>query len=193
MAEAINAKILIVEDDTLFQSMYSTRLGEEGYQVSVAGNGEEALRELEAGAPDLVLLDLMLPRLNGHEVLTRMRADERFKEIPVIILTNRGDPEEVKRGMNEGATDYLIKTTTHPRDVFWKIRQAIAAKSGQAPALRVEIRDRVLDAAQLASLAGKPADMQCAKCKTRLVLEMYEHKERPGWFDAQLVCPQCHQ
>jgi DNA-binding response OmpR family regulator len=192
MAESPKATILIVEDDALFQSVYCTRLEEEGYNVKVAGNGEEALQEMEAAPPDLILLDIILPRLSGFEVLERLRADARFAQIPVIILSNRSEPKDIERGLGAGANDYLVKTTTHPKEVFRKIRQHLAKEGeGNAPGLRVALRDGALDIALVAKSAGKASDLRCKKCKTHLVLELYPKSDRPGWFEAQLVCPQC--
>jgi len=191
MARAHPATILIVEDDMLFQTIYRSRLGQEGYQVKVASDGEEALHEIEASPPDLLLLDLVLPRLSGYEVLTRLRANPRFVNLPVIVLTNKGEPEDIKRGMEMGADDYLIKTVAHPKEVVWKIRQALAEKAGEPIRLRVAPREIQLDAPRLAELAGKPADLRCPKCGSELLMELFPRSDRPGWFEGRLICPDC--
>ncbi|NIM04753.1 MAG: response regulator, partial [Armatimonadetes bacterium] len=154
MGRADSPTILIVEDDMLFQSIYRARLTQEGYSVKVASDGEDALREMETSPPDIVLLDLVLPRLSGYEVLTRMRANPTLADVPVIVLTNKGEPEDVQRGMEKGATDYLIKTVAHPKEVVWKIRQAISEKAGEPVHLRVAVKERELDAPRLAEISG---------------------------------------
>lgn len=183
--------VLIVEDDMLFQSAYLAHLREHGYQVRLASDGEEALREIESSPPDLVLLDLVLPRLSGYEVLSRVRANPALAKVPVIVLTNKGEPEDIKRGMELGADDYLIKIVAHPREVLWKIRQALAERAGEPTPMRVAIRERELDAAKLAEAAGRPPDLRCAKCGGRLLLELLPRSDRPEWFEARLTCPRC--
>jgi len=191
MASQSAATILLVEDDMLFQSVYEAHLHDEGYQVKLATDGERALREMQTSPPDLVLLDLMLPRLSGYDVLERMRADPALAKIPVIVLTNKGEPEDIKRGIEMGATDYLIKIVARPKEVLWKIRQALSEKAGKPTPLRVLINEKELDAARLAEAAVKPADFHCAKCDNRLVLELLPSADRPGLFEAELVCPRC--
>ncbi len=191
MAQTQPPAILIVEDDMLFQGIYRARLAEEGYQVTTASDGEEALREMEAALPALVLLDLVLPRRNGYEVLETMQADPRLARVPVIVLSNKGEPADIKRGLELGAHDYLVKTIARPKEVLWKIRQALAEKSGQPMWLRVSLREHELDAAQLAEIAGKPGDLHCPKCGAGLVLELTPRLDRPGWFEARLDCPKC--
>jgi DNA-binding response OmpR family regulator len=191
MTQAHPPTILIVEDDMLFQSIYQNRLAQDGYRVKAASNGEDALREMEASPPDLVLLDLVLPQLNGYEVLSRMKADPQLTKIPVIVLSNKGEPEDVKRGLELGATDYLVKTMAHPKEVAWKIRQAISERAGEPVRLRAVLRERELDAPRLADLAGKPTDLHCPNCATGLQLEFLPRSDKPGWFDTHFVCPKC--
>ena len=191
MAEAKAPTILLVEDDPLFQRTYNAHLLEEGYVVRLASDGEQALQEIEASPPDLVLLDLLLPRLSGYDVLARIRADPRLAELPVIVLTNKGEREDIARAMKLGATDYFIKFTARPREVLWKLRQVIAKKAGQPAPMRVALREKELDAEVLAEAAGKPHDLHCAECGGRLVLELLPRSEVPGTFEARLVCPKC--
>jgi DNA-binding response OmpR family regulator len=185
--------VLIVEDDPLFQGVYRTRLEQQGFKVRVAGDGEEALREIEQSPPDLILLDLVLPRLSGHDVLTRLRQDPRHTNLPVIILTSRGEAADIERGKQEGADDYLIKGSTNPKEVIWKVKQALAVKSGQPLLLRVALQEKELDAAMLADMAKKPKNLQCAQCHRHLILELAPQQERPGWFAARLICPECEK
>src|SRR3989344_6028291 len=98
------AKILLTEDDPLMVRMYQRKLVNDGYEVDIASNGEEGLVKIRSFRPDLVLLDIMMPKLNGLQVLERMKADPTISKIPVVILTNLGGSEEdIERGLGLGA------------------------------------------------------------------------------------------
>jgi DNA-binding response OmpR family regulator len=185
--------LLIVEDDPLFQEVYRTRLEQQGFQVKVAGDGEAAWQEIEAAPPDLILLDLVLPRLSGHDVLARLKANPQLAELPVIVLTSRGEPADIERGKQEGAEDYLIKGATNPKEVIWKIKRALAKKSGRPFTLRIALQEKMLDAPILADMAKKSEALQCGQCARQLLLELTPQADRPGWFDAHLVCPDCEK
>jgi DNA-binding response OmpR family regulator len=104
-------KILLIEDDALLIRMYKKKLELDGYNVTTANNGEEGLSKFKKEDPDLVLLDVMMPKMNGFEVLENVKADEQLKKIPVILLTNLGsDDEDIERGLELGAAAYLIKS-----------------------------------------------------------------------------------
>lgn len=119
------AKILVVEDDTTLNKIYQTKLGAMDYEVVSAYNGEEALNKARSEMPDLILLDLMLPKKSGFDVLTEIKADEKIKEIPVIILSNLGQDEDVKKGMDMGAIDFLTKSNIKLADVVKKIQDIL--------------------------------------------------------------------
>ena len=105
----MNAKILIVDDEPFNVDLLEQQLEEQGYETRMATNGLEALEELERETPDLVLLDWMMPGMNGLEVLGRMRADPRWRSLPVIMLTARGTTEDKVQGLDAGADDYVTK------------------------------------------------------------------------------------
>ena len=121
--------ILVVEDDQFLAEMYSTKLGIEGFEVLLAGDGEQAIELLNSRKPDLVILDLMLPKLDGFGVLEAMRADTGLARIPVIVLSNLGEKESVDRALSLGASDYLIKAHFLPTEVVAKIRQTLGLTS----------------------------------------------------------------
>jgi len=191
MTEEKSPSVLIVEDDLLFQGVYRTQLEKQGFQVKVISNGEAAWREIEASPPDIILLDLVLPGLSGHDILTRLKADPRLAEVPVIILTSRGEPADIERGKQEGAADYLIKGVINPKEVIWKIRQALAKKTGEPLPLRVALQEKLLDAPMLAETAKGIKTLKCPQCNKGLLLELTPKPDRPGWFDARLICPDC--
>lgn len=113
---------MIVEDDSFVMDIYQTKLSQEGYVVIEARDGLEALEHLEKEKPDLILLDIIMPRMDGMEVLKKIKEDERFSNIPVILLTNLSQKEEINLGLGLGANDYLIKSHFTPSEVLEKIK-----------------------------------------------------------------------
>jgi adenylate cyclase len=107
-------KILIVDDEPFNLDLLEQELQEQGYEIERASDGAEALEKLPAFLPDVVLLDYMMPRMNGLEVLKRLRADEKWKSLPVILLTAKAAQEDKITGLDAGADDYVIK----PFDAF---------------------------------------------------------------------------
>lgn len=103
-------KILIIEDDKFLNKLYSDKLNRDGFEVSMAISGEEGLSRAIREKPDLVLLDIILPQRSGFDILSELKLNKATKDIPVVILSNLGQDADVKRGMDLGASDYLIKT-----------------------------------------------------------------------------------
>lgn len=118
-------KILIVEDDKFLRELISKKLSDEGFTTHEAGDGEEGLKQIKEIRPDLILLDLILPSIDGFEVLTRMKQDQKISSIPVVILSNLGQKEEVERGLKLGASDYLIKAHFTPGEIIEKIKNIL--------------------------------------------------------------------
>ncbi len=118
-------KILLIEDDPFLLGMYCTKLEIEDFCVVSADNGEDGLRLAGSERLDLILLDIVLPKMNGLEVLERLKADRTSARIPVIILTNLNQKDEIERGMALGAADYLIKAHTMPSEVVGKIKNIL--------------------------------------------------------------------
>ena len=118
-------KILIIEDDKFLRELMSQKLVKEGYDICEAIDGEEGAKKIKEEKPDLVLLDLILPGIDGFEVLTQMKNDSSISSIPVIILSNLGQKEDVERGLKLGAVDYLIKAHFTPGEIVEKIKIAL--------------------------------------------------------------------
>ena len=118
-----NPRILLVEDDFFLADIYQTKLSIENYEIAVAEDGVEALKQAASFHPDLILLDIMLPKMDGLEVLKKLKSDDATKNIPVILLSNLGQEFVVKGGMNLGAVDYLLKSDLTPREVIDKIKK----------------------------------------------------------------------
>lgn len=120
-----NQKILIVEDDSFLQQMYASKLKLEGYRVIAAFDGEKALREAKAELPDLILLDLVLPKKSGQDVLRELKLDPDTARIPVIVLSNLGQKKDINLCFSFGAEDYLIKAHFIPSEVIDKIKKTL--------------------------------------------------------------------
>ena len=118
-------KILIIEDDKFLRELIVRKLAAENYEVNEAIEGDEGLKKIEEQKPDLVLLDLILPGIDGFEVLSRMKKNPDLAKIPVIILSNLGQKEEIERGLNLGANDYLIKAHFTPKEIIGKIKETL--------------------------------------------------------------------
>jgi len=118
-------KILLVEDEDVVINILEKKLIEEGYEVSVARNGVEGLEKMKKVNPDLILLDIVMPKMNGFEVMEEMQSDPELKKIPIIIISNSGQPVELDRAIKLGAKDWLIKTNFDPREVISKIVKQI--------------------------------------------------------------------
>lgn len=120
-----NPKILVVEDETFLVKIYAVKLKKEGYDVTVANDGEQAVKLAQEVGPDLILLDLILPKMNGFEALEKMRSTAVNKETPVIVLSNLGQEEDVKRAEGLGADSYLVKANFSIQDIVAKIRETL--------------------------------------------------------------------
>lgn len=118
-------KILLVEDDAFLISMYMTKFELEGFIVLTADDGEKGLAMAAKEKPDIILLDIMLPKMNGFDVLKGLKQNKETTNIPVILLTNLSQQSEIERGLNMGAQDYLIKAHFMPSEVLDKIRRIL--------------------------------------------------------------------
>ena len=122
-------KILIVEDEELLLDFLKRKLTELDYRVSVATNGLEALKSLQSNVPDLVLLDIVMPKMGGFELLEKMKSDSTLKEVPTIIISNSGQPVEIEKAKKLGVQDWLIKTEFDPQEVVDKVVKQIGRAS----------------------------------------------------------------
>lgn len=118
-------KILLVEDDPLLIDIYTTKFQDAGFEIKVVDNGEQVLSTLEKEHPDLVLLDIVLPNMDGWEILRTVKEQKKLKDIPVVILSNLGQKEEISKGLELGAALYLIKAHFTPSEVVEEIKKLI--------------------------------------------------------------------
>ncbi len=114
-------KILIVEDDVFISDIYQVKFSQEGYEVVVANNGVEALKKMESFQPDAILLDIIMPHMDGTETLKKIKSEERWKKIPIIMLTNISEKEKISESEKMGIDGYLIKSHFTPSEVFDKV------------------------------------------------------------------------
>lgn len=124
MAEA-KKRILVVEDDTMLRASIEKAITDAGYEVKTAEDGVVALDAARRGKPDLIVLDIMLPGMDGIAVLKALRAEEEFAKTPVIALTNRDDLETIGDVLKEGATDFLAKHEWKLEQVVQRIRERL--------------------------------------------------------------------
>lgn len=123
------AKVLLVEDDTFLSGMYVKKLELENFEVLLASDGKLGLKMILEEIPDLILLDIILPKMSGFDILKEIKKDKKTKDIPVILLTNLGQKKDVERGFALGARDYLIKAHFMPSEVVEKIIKTIKEKN----------------------------------------------------------------
>jgi len=117
--------ILLVDDDLTLREMYEERLKAEGFNIIQATNGEEALQKAKETKPNIILLDIMMPKINGFDVLRELKSDAELQSIPVIILTALIQDVDRVQGKKLGAADYIVKSETMPGEVIVKIKNAI--------------------------------------------------------------------
>ncbi len=124
-----DVKVLLIEDDGAAAEMYRLRLIADGYAVVVADDGEKGLAMAASERPDFIYLDLRLPMIDGFEVLERLRADPETAAIPVIILSNFGEPELRERGLKLGALEFLVKADTTPSRLSETVNRVTGPKA----------------------------------------------------------------
>jgi len=121
-------KILMIEDDPFLRKVYRDKFTQTGFDFIEATNGIEGTNKTISERPDIVLLDLMLPRKNGFEVLIDIRKNKKNKNIPVIILSNLGQESDIERGLALGADDYLVKTEISISEIVDKVKEWLIKK-----------------------------------------------------------------
>ncbi len=121
-------KVLIVEDEESLSQMYSIKFEKEGFEVVTALDGESALVKMQDFQPDFVLLDIILPKIDGFAVLEKIRQDANLKDVPVVMLTNLGQTEDQEKGEKLGADDYLVKANCTPMDVVQKVHDVLVGR-----------------------------------------------------------------
>ncbi|MFH1611923.1 MAG: response regulator [bacterium] len=116
------AKVLVVEDDKFLRDLLVRKLKEENFEIETAIDGVEAIKKADEWMPNLILLDLIIPGLDGFEVLKQLKENPNTNKIPTVILSNLGQQEEIQKGMGLGASDYLVKAHLTPGEIIDKVK-----------------------------------------------------------------------
>ncbi|MEK7631746.1 MAG: response regulator [Patescibacteria group bacterium] len=114
--------VALIEDDPLIADMYTMKFTKEGFDLQHAADGEAGIALVKKMKPDIILLDIIMPKMDGFQALKLLRADSEFKTTPIIMLTNLGQEEDVQKGREFGATDYFIKTNFTPAAIVDKVK-----------------------------------------------------------------------
>jgi DNA-binding response OmpR family regulator len=122
-------KILFIEDDALIVKIYTARLTKDGYEVFTADNGEDGIKIALEKRPDLVVLDVMMPKVDGFGVLEKLRADANFTKVPILLYSNLAQEEELKRALAMGATEFIVKANISPTELVEKIKKYLGNKT----------------------------------------------------------------
>lgn len=188
-------KILLVEDSKAVQQMYRNKLTLEQFDVMTADNGMEAVKILSEATPDLILLDLMMPIMDGYKVLQVVKTNPKLAKIPVMVFSAKGQPEEVEKALNLGASGYIVKATTKPNEVIEKIRSIMEQMPSESSFKHysIEIKEDVYDAKKL-SEDFNLKNFVCSACKVPLILDLIpDFSHDTPWFSGTFLCPRCNK
>jgi CheY-like chemotaxis protein len=125
------AKVLIVEDDALMGRMYEKIFSHENHEVEISINGEEGLKKAKEWKPDIVLLDIMMPIMNGFQVLESMKIDPTLSSIPIVMLTNLAGDQDIEEAKEKGAADYIVKSNYTPRQILDMVKKILDGSSNK--------------------------------------------------------------
>lgn len=187
-------QVLLVEDSKAIQQMYRNKLVMEQFAVVTADNGMEAIKALSQSRPDIILLDLMMPIMDGYKVLQVVKTDQKFKDIPVIVFSAKGQPDEVEKALSLGAAGYIVKSVTKPNEVVEKLRAALNKKPSEQAVVHytVELKETLYDAKKLSD-DFKLNGFVCPSCSVPMLLDLIpDFSHDTPWFTAKFFCPRCH-
>lgn len=187
-------EVLLVEDSKAIQQMYRNKLMMEQFGVVTADNGMEAIKALSLSKPDIILLDLMMPIMDGYKVLQVVKTDQKFKDIPVLVFSAKGQSDEIEKALSLGAAGYIVKSVTKPNEVVEKIRAALTKKPAEQSVTRyrIEIKETLYDAKKL-SEDFKLNGFVCSSCNVPMLLDLIpDFSHDATWFTAKFICPRCH-
>lgn len=131
-------KILMIDDDQAVVTLFSTALKKHSYEIITASDGKSGIEKAKLEKPDIILLDQVLPDIQGNEVLTTLKENEGTKEIPIAMLSNFGQTELVQKAINAGAADYILKYQIEPDELDAKISEIIRVTQSQKAAIQPE-------------------------------------------------------
>ena len=169
--------ILAVDDEEDILELIQFNLNREGYKVSTATSGEDALRKVYSKNPDLILLDLMLPDLDGFAVARKLKEDPKKRHIPIIMLTAKGEESDIVTGLELGADDYIVKPFS-PRILIARVRTLLRRlDTSNSKNDILEIKDLVIDPLKhIVSVKGEPVELTVSEFQI-----LYFLAKKPGW------------
>lgn len=170
------ANILLVEDEPGIQELLKLNLGQAGHQVTAAPDAEHALQYLKTALPDVILLDWMLPGMSGIDLCKRLRADNRYQPVPIIMLTARGEERDKVTGLDTGADDYITKPFS-PRELVSRIRAVLRRRAPQMTEEPVEMAGLRLDPVSH-RVTGQDQPLELGPTEFRLLHFFMTHPER---------------
>ena len=191
----------MIEDNPDTRGIYKDVFEREGFHVLLAEDGAKGLSYAQAALPDVILMDLMLPKISGFDILKRLRAQEDTRRIPVMIFSARDVAADLKQGADLGVTEYSAKALNSPRQMVSRVRTLMArAKRLEPPptapgSLQAALKESILDASRLETTLGFADGFHCPQCRAEVVLEMMPdstHLEG-HWFVTHFICPVCHR
>jgi DNA-binding response OmpR family regulator len=190
--------ILLIDDEPGFRRIYTSVFTFAGFEVLEAEDGEKGFKMVIEHQPSVILLDLLIPHMNGFDVLKKIRETERVKHIPVMIFTVMGEAREIAIGMSLGANDYVIKGTTTPKEILDKI-QAILSTSksnGEQDSYYLFPNKNRGDSLKIQQIFNLPELFVCPNCTKPLALELQPEynpsKPKGHWFKAHFYCKSCN-
>jgi len=194
-------RLLLIEDNPDTRQIYKDVFERDGFEVLQAEDGEKGLSYAQATLPDVILLDLMLPKLSGFDLLKCLREKEDTQHIPVMIFSALGDAADRKKAAELGVTEYSMKASNPPKQVVGRVRALLAnlvrpaVSNGTTNSLTVALKESVFDIDQLQSRVGLTNGLHCPQCRSEIVLAMIPDPTRtPGhWFATRLICSSCHR
>jgi two-component system phosphate regulon response regulator PhoB len=170
------ANILLVEDEPGIQELLKFNLAQAGHSVTAAGDAEHALKFLKSTLPDVILLDWMLPGMSGIDLCKRLRSDERYQPIPIIMLTARGEERDKVLGLDTGADDYITKPFS-PRELVSRIKAVLRRRAPQMTDEPVEVNGLRLDPTSH-RVQGRGQALELGPTEFRLLHFFMTHPER---------------
>lgn len=170
-------RILVVDDEEDLLELIHYNLSKEGYRVTCAASGEEALSEARSNPPDLIVLDLLLPSVDGLEVCKLLKNDSRTKHVPIVMLTAKGEEADMVTGLELGADDYITKPFS-PRVLIARVRAVLRRKREEPSAdATIQVRELIIHPGRHEVLAaGKPLSLTFTEFRLLHFLA-----QRPGW------------
>ncbi|MCK4532241.1 response regulator [bacterium] len=189
-------KILVVEDRLDFVSLYTDKLRAEKFQVRVASNGTECLKLIDEDRPDLIILDLVMPVMDGFTLLENIKKKTECQNMPTIVFSMREYPEDKKKAFQLGASDYLNKIHTTPNLLLQKINQILSqtTEKKETASYWIAIKESLFDAPKIAKDSNLPMSFKCSRCNTSLLLQLTSQTDSEKLeFKCRFCCPNCTQ